>query len=92
MRFLRSVNLALFSQLQTPHLAPISMKEDEMRRFRTRIFVKNSNWFFRWDNIDFPTAHGVTPPLRSQHAAESRMHEFVATELRNFPWTVFERA
>ncbi len=63
-----------------------------MRKFKLRIFVENGNWFFRWDNIDFPTACGVTPPLRSRHAAEFRMQQFAAAELRKFPWTVFERA
>ncbi len=60
-----------------------------MRRFRTRIFEIDGNWFFRWDNIDVPTVCYVTPPLASKEQAESKMHEFVETERKKNGIAIF---
>jgi len=61
-----------------------------MRAFRLRIFEENGRWFFRWDNVNVPTACGLTLPLATRQEAESEMQGFVKTETPNHPWTVFE--
>lgn len=61
-----------------------------MRRFRVRTFEENGSWFFRWDNLDVPTACYVTPPLASRQEAESMKNTFIEAERKKNGSTSFE--